>query len=148
MATSLLLLVVSTTWPNLFDSAISSVPRQRACRFSSVVSIGVPAKQRGQSGFKRLHLGGNFNHIVAHAQAIGHGLGIFPADVGRVGRGHHHRAHALRAQGIDGNGQHQGRINAARQAQQHAGKAVFFHVIAHRLHQGLPQNTEWLRHWI
>ena len=43
-AISLLLPVVSTSQPNLLDSAISVVPRTRACRFSSARSGSRPSK--------------------------------------------------------------------------------------------------------
>ena len=44
MAISLLLPVVTTIEPNLLDIAMSSVPRMRDCRFSSVVSSARPSK--------------------------------------------------------------------------------------------------------
>ena len=45
----------------------------------------------------------------------------------------------LRPQRIDRNGQHQRRVHAARQAQQHAWKAVFAYVVAQAQYQGVPQ---------
>src|SRR5271154_1464060 len=42
---SLLFPVVNTSAPNLFDSAISSVPRIRGCKFSSASPNGVPANR-------------------------------------------------------------------------------------------------------
>ena len=45
---SLLLPVVNTSAPNLFDSAINSVPRILGCRFSSASPNSVPCKQRLQ----------------------------------------------------------------------------------------------------
>ncbi|MNS88239.1 hypothetical protein D3C71_2047730 [compost metagenome] len=57
MAISLLLPVVRTMEPNLLDSAISKVPRMRACRFSSVVSSGRPAKSCASAALKLSNIG-------------------------------------------------------------------------------------------
>jgi hypothetical protein len=58
--------------------------------------------------------------VVAHAQA--RPCRAIVQAIGRIGRGHHHRAHLVGPQGIHGNGQGQGRIDAARQADQAPGK--------------------------
>jgi hypothetical protein len=57
VAISLLLPVVSTMEPNLLDSAISSVPRMRACRFSSVVSSARPANCGASAALKASNCG-------------------------------------------------------------------------------------------
>ena len=51
-ASSLLLPVVSTSAPVLFESAISVTPRSRDCRFSSVTSGARPANS-GASSFEK-----------------------------------------------------------------------------------------------
>ncbi len=51
MAISLLLPVVTTMEPDLFDSAMSSVPRMRDCRFSSVLSSASPSN--GAASWRR-----------------------------------------------------------------------------------------------
>ncbi len=60
MAISLLLPVVSTSEPNLFDIAIRIVPRIRACRFSSASPGSVPA-----------NVGASMSRNAAWAPSIG-----------------------------------------------------------------------------
>jgi hypothetical protein len=121
------------------DKAISSVPRMRAWMFSSVVSSARPHELRRQRGLESLELGQDGNLVVAHAQARRHVAGVDPADVRGVGRGHHHRAHPVAPDCIHRHRQHQRGVDAARQAQQHAGKAVLANVVTHAQHQGVPE---------
>jgi hypothetical protein len=121
VAISLLLPVVSTIAPVLLDSAISSMPRMRDWRFSSVVSSGRPANW-GASMSAKVHGRLDGDLVVAHADAAHHLAGIVQAHLGGVGRRHHHRAHLVGAQRIDGDGQRERRIDAAGQADQRAGK--------------------------
>ena len=64
--------MVSTIAPVLFDSAISSMPRMRACRFSSVVSAGEAGKLVGKQFGKDLHRRLDRDLVIAHAQARHH----------------------------------------------------------------------------
>ncbi len=125
--------------PNLFESPISSVPRMRAWMFSSVVSSGRPLNSSASAPLKDSNVVLDGDLVVAHAQARGHVARVDPADVGGVGRGHHHRADLVLAQCIDRDGQHQRRVDAARQAQDGARKAVLADVVAHAEHQGVPE---------
>ena len=106
--------------PNLFDKAISNVPRTRAWMFSSV-------EHRDDGDF-----------VVAHTQALRHVARVEPRDVGGVGRRHHHGAHAVGAERIDGNRQHQRRIDSAAQPDDGAREAVLDYVVAHTDHQRGP----------
>ena len=72
-------------------------------------------------------------------EALRHVARVDPGDVGRVGRRHHHRAHAVGAQGVHRQGQHQGRIDAARQPDDGAREAVLADVVAHAEHQRRPR---------
>ena len=56
---------------------------------------------------------------------------IEPGDVGRVGRRHHHRAHAIGAERIHRHRQYQRRIDAAGQADDRARETVLADVVAH-----------------
>jgi hypothetical protein len=107
--------------------------------------LGPAGKLRRQRGLEGLELGHDGDLVVAHAQALRHLARVDPADVGRVGRRHHHRAHPVGAQRIHRNRQHQRRIDAARQAQDGARKAVLAHVVAHAQHQRVPQVGSGLR---
>ena len=50
--------------------------------------------------------------VVTHLHTGSHVAGVYPGNIGRVGGRHHHGADIVRAQRIDGDGQHQGRVNA------------------------------------
>ena len=96
--------------------------------------FGPPGELGGQALLERIEHRRDRDLVVAHAQALGHVARVDPGDVGGVRRRHHHRAHLVGAQRIDRNGQHQRRVNAARQTQQRAGKAVFAQIVAHAQH--------------
>jgi hypothetical protein len=131
--------------PNLFDKAISSVPRMRAWMFSSVASsAGRRTQLPGAPG--RLEHRQDGDLVVAHAHAFGHVARVDPRDVGGVGRRHHHAAHPVGAQRVDRNRQHQGRIHAAAQADDGAREAVLADVVAHAGHQGGPGLGFQFRH--
>ena len=106
--------------------------------FSSVVSSGRPRNSSASEVVKGLEHRRDRDLVVAHAQARRHVARIDPGDVGRVGRRHHHRTHPISAQGVDRDRQHQRGVDAARQADDHARKAVLADVVAHAGDQRAP----------
>jgi hypothetical protein len=101
--------------------------------------FGAAGKSACQRRLEGLELRRDIDLFVLHAHALGHVARIKPADIGRIGRRHHHRAHLVRAQRVHGNGQHQGRVHAARQADERARETVLAHIVAHGQHQRRPQ---------
>ena len=59
------------------------------------------------------------------------------ADFGRIRRRHHDGANLVGPQRVDGNGQHQCRVDAAGQAEERAGEAIFPQIIAYAQHERL-----------
>jgi hypothetical protein len=116
--------------PVLLDSAISSMPRMRACRFSSVVSAGRPANC-GRAGRRKPASPARWRSRRSARRAAHHLARVVQAHLRRVGRRHHHRAHLVGAERIDRDRQRQRRIDAARQADDRAREAVLAEVIAH-----------------
>ena len=92
-----------------------------------------------QRAAKALEQRCNRNLVVAHAQALDHLPAVDPADVGGVGRGHHHRVHLVGAQRVHRNRQHQGRVDATREPQDCALETVFAQIVAHAQHECVPQ---------
>ena len=68
--------------------------------------------------------------VVAHREPPHHVARVDQADRSRIRRRHHHRPHARRAERVDRQRERQRRIDAAAEAQQHAGKAVLLDVVA------------------
>jgi hypothetical protein len=79
--------------------------------------------------------------VIAHAQALAPCRGrIDPGNVGRVGRGHHHRVRTLSAPSAStAMARHQGRIDAARQADDGTRETVLAQVVTHAENQGRPR---------
>ena len=96
-----------------------------------------PRELAGQGGAEGIESLLDRNFIVAHIEAFYHVARIDPRDIGRELRRHHDGAHLVGAQRIDGNGQGQGGIDAARHADQHAREAVLADIVAHAQHQRL-----------
>ena len=116
MAISLLLPVVSTSQPNLFDIVMRIVPRMRACRFSSARPGFAAVERRGE-------------HVEEGAVRVldrdGHGadpevgrerLGVGDAALAREARGHEHADDVLGPERVDRDRGDQRRVDAARQA--------------------------------
>ena len=112
------------------------VPRARACRFSSVTSRGTPRKDRRKRRLEALDRRRDRQRLVAHAERLGAGRGIVERFLRREFVRQHQAAHALRAQRIDRHRRAQRGIDAAGQAQHHAGKAVLVDVVAQAQHAG------------
>ena len=105
--------------------------------FSSVTSSVAVAEQRHGHAAERLHRGLDADDVVAHADRLGAGLGVFQRMRAGVGRRHHQRVHALGPQRI---GRHRGgqrRIDAARQADHDRREARLVHVVAQAQHHRL-----------
>ena len=100
--------------------------------------FGPAGKLLGQAGAEGIEHRRDRDLVVAHAQALCHVAGVDPGDVGGVGRGHHHGADLVGAERVDRDGQHQGRVDAARQTDDGAGEAVFAQVVAHARDQRGP----------
>ncbi len=64
----------------------------------------------------------NGDHVVGDAEPPGQHAGILDRRLGRKGRGHQERPHVLAAERLDGDAGHDGRVDAAREAD--AGLAV------------------------
>ena len=116
---------------------MSSTPRIRDCRFSSVSPVGSP----GISGSKRGGQGpvgaldGRGGHVDPQVGGQGHRVGH--RALARVAGRHGHPVHVLPAQGVDGDGRHQGRVDAAGEPDHRVGEPVLAHVVAGPEHQRL-----------
>ena len=117
---------------------------QQACRGCvpgcSLRSRLRPGRRTGRRGCRRKasNIGAMRDLVVTHAQPRRHLAGIDPGDVGGVRRRHHHGTHLVGAERVDGQRQHQGRIDAARQADDGAGESVLAEVVAHARDQRRP----------
>ena len=93
-------------------------------------------EQGGQHGVEGVH-GGLDRHAFQPGAHEGRRFGgVLQAVGGGIGRGHHHRQHTVRPQGVDRDGGGKGTVDTARQAQNHTGKTVLVHVIAEPQHHG------------
>ena len=114
--------------------------------FSSVRSSGRPAKVVASVARKASKQGWMGSHLVLHVQPVCHVGSVGQRDVGRVRRRHHQRPYPFGTQRIHGQGQCQRRIDAPRQPQHHALKAILCHVVANGQHQGLPDFGQPVRY--
>ncbi len=107
----------------------------RDCRFSSVVSASRPGEGRREVREEGLEdrLDGDLG--VLHTVDLRHLARVLDAHRGGVVGRHHHGVHAVRAEGVHADGEHQRGVDAAREAQQHAREAVLVDVVAHAGHQ-------------
>ena len=106
--------------------------------FSSVTSGGRPRKALGQGRAVGAHHGGDGEGNGSNAEVARQGDGIVQAAGARIGRGHHHAEDVFAAQSVGGEGCGEGRIDAAREAQQGFAEAGFAGVIADAQHEGMP----------
>ena len=77
-------------------------------------------------------LGAERVHAVMMPSDYTAAISVLDAHGGGVVGRHHHRVHALGAERVDDDREHQRRIHAAREPEQHAGKFVLVHVVASR----------------
>ena len=117
--------------PVLLDNPMSSSMRQRDCMFSSAASDRPAGELVLERRERRLEHALDGQHAVVHAERLRLLLRIIDAHLRGVARGHHHRLHALRPEGIDGDRQRQRRVHPARQPHHHPREAVLAHVVAH-----------------
>ena len=83
--------------PNLFESAISSRPRTRACRFSSVTSRGAAGEERRPAPTRRRRRRSSIGSVSSgHAEEPRRLLGVVEAGRRREPRRQPHAAHARR----------------------------------------------------
>ena len=137
MAISLLLPVVSTSQPNLFDIVMRMVPRMRACRFSSA-RPGLGARERGAEQVEERRVGRLDRHgDRADAEVGREQLGVGDAAVAREARRHEHTDHVLGPERVDRDRRDQRGVDAAREPDEHVGEAVLAHVVAGAEHQRL-----------
>ena len=109
---------------------MSSTPRIRDCRFSSVSPVGWPGSN-GSSVVARARwagLDGRRGHVDPEIGGQRHRVGH--RSLARVAGRHRHPVDVLPAQGIDGDGRHQGRVDAAGQPDHRVGEPVLAHVVA------------------
>ncbi len=137
VAISLLLPVVSTIQPNLFEIVISTLPRIRACTFSSASPSAVPSNIGASISSKAACAGSIGTVCVRISSRSGQGLGIGDAVVARIPRGHEHARHVLGAERVHRDRRDERRVDAAREADQHVGEPVLRHVVAGAEHERL-----------
>ena len=137
MAISLLLPVVSTIQPRALEAAISSTPRRRDWRFSSVRPAGGPpstgSSMVGDGPVGRL----DGHHVEVDPERLGQGVGVGPRSLARVARRHRQPVDVLGAQGVDGHGGHQRRVDPPREADHGVGEPVLGQVVPGPEHQRL-----------
>ena len=66
---------------------------------------------------------------MAHAEGLGLGEGVLDAHGRGVARGHQHRPHPRRAEGVHGEGERERRVDAPREPDDRPGEAVLLHVV-------------------
>ena len=137
MAISLLLPVVSTIQPNLLESAMSTLPRMRAWRFSSAMSGSAPSNSRREHLVERRRAHGSIGIVQRPMPRFGESLGVGDAALARVARRHGDAVHVLGAERVDGDGGDERRVDAAREADDHVGEAVLVDVVAGAEHERL-----------
>ena len=115
MAISLLLPVVSTIHPLALDTPMSSTPRRRDWRFSSVSPEGSRPSTPGQHGGEGHVRLLNGHHPQVDAEARGQDAGVVAGPFARIARGHGDPVHAGGPERIDGDRGHQRRVDPAGQ---------------------------------
>ena len=137
MAISLLLPVVSTSQPNLFDIAIRMVPRTRAWRFSSARPGSSPAN--GSASMPRnaecASSMGTVNARIPRLAARVSASVTLPSLENREGI--RTPGHVLGAEGVDGDGGHQRGVDPTGEPDEHVGEAVLRDVVARAEHERL-----------
>ena len=101
MAISLLLPVVSTSQPNLFDIVIRIVPRMRAWRFSSARPGSVPANGSASMSRNAEWAGSIGTVSVRMPRFVGELLGVGDAALAGESRRHEHADHVVGAERVD-----------------------------------------------
>ena len=115
--------------PSLLEIAIRITPRMRDWMFSSVVS-GARLANTGASMWWKASTAGSIGTSSRRMpEQGGAGGGIVEAVARGVARGHHHRVDALGPERIDRDRGREGRVDAARQAEHHAGEAVLGDIV-------------------
>ena len=98
------------------------------------MSRGRPSKVVRQDLLKAVDRFGDRQHLVANAEMACELGGIVERDLRGETKRQHDAADALRAQRIDRNRRTQRRVDAAGDAQQHAGKSVLADIVAQAQH--------------
>ena len=103
---------------------MSSTPRRRDCRFSSVSPKGsrpsTGASMDGEGDVRLL----DGDHLEVDAQPLGQRAGVVARALARVARRHGEAVHAVRPERVDGDGRHERGVDPARQADHGVGEAV------------------------
>ena len=131
--------------PCWLATAISSVPRIRDCRFSSVTPSGGPPRAGVRAAAKASISGAIGRVQLARPSRAGQGGGIVEGTGRAEGRGHAQHVHPLRTEGGGGDHRHQGRIDAAAEPQQGPPETAFGGVVAHPQHQHPQQLLPGIR---
>ncbi len=110
---------------------MSSAPRIRACRFSSVTSAGRPANGSTSTPSNAVITGAMGRVWVGDTQGVGQIAGIDETALARERRGHQHARHVVAPQRFDGDHRRESRVDPPRQPEQRTGESALARVVAH-----------------
>ena len=137
MAISLLLPVVSTSQPNLFDSVIRIVPRIRAWRFSSARPGSGPANGSASMSRNAAWAASIGTVSVRMPRLAASASASVDAALAREARRHEHADDVLGAERVGRDRGDERRVDAAGEADEHVGEAVLADVVAGAEHERL-----------
>ena len=137
MAISLLFPVVSTIQPNLFEMVINTLPRTRACTFSSASPGAVPSNIEREHRLERGVRGLDRDGERLDPEVRRERLRVGDAVIARIARRHQHARDVFGAERVDGDRGDERGVDPTRQTDQDVGEAVLADVVAGAEHERL-----------